>query len=282
MAEVSSEPLGAARNAALERFEAVGGPSLDVAMLLGVLGGFALIAGAMVVGGSLDSFLDLPAVMIVIGGTAFVTIISHGLTDILRCQGVLLRTLVYHSERPEGAARRALALAAEARRDGVLALERHRDRLHDSPFLDQALSLAVDGHTGEQIDAILRAEIEETAERQLRAAAVLRRAGEVAPAMGLIGTLIGLVQMLGRLDDPSAIGPAMAVALLTTFYGAVLAHMVFLPLAHKLERNAQVERTVRRIYAAGAVSISRAENPRRLELLVNTMLAPSERLRAYD
>ena len=282
MAEAGTERLSAPQAGRRAAFEEVRGPSFDFATLLGVLGGFALIGGAMVLGGSVDSFLDLPAILIVIGGTLFVTAISYGLTDILRCQSVLLRTLIYHSERPDAAARRALALAAEARRDGVLALQRHQRRLQDSPFLRHALSLAADGNTGDQIEAILHAEIGETAGRHLRAAAVLRRAGEVAPAMGLIGTLIGLVQMLGRLDDPAAIGPAMAVALLTTFYGAVLAHMVFLPLAHKLERNAEIERTVKRIYTAGAASIGRGENPRRLELLLNTMLAPSERLRTYD
>ena len=282
MAEASTEHLGAAGGGRRLTFEEVSGPSLDFATLLGVLGSFALVGGAMFLGGSIDSFLDWPAILIVIGGTLFVTTISYGLSDILRSQGVLLRNLLYNSERPEDAARRAMALASEARRDGVLRLQRHQRRLQDSPFLRQALSLTIDGHTDDQIDGLLKAEIAEAAGRQSRAAAVLRRAGEVAPAMGLIGTLIGLVQMLGRLEDPAAIGPAMAVALLTTFYGAVLAHMVFLPLAHKLERNADRERGLQRIYAAAAVSIARAENPRRLELQLNTMLSPAARLRLYD
>ena len=100
--------------------------------------------------------------------------------------------------------------------------------------------------------------------------------------MGLIGTLIGLVQMLGNLEDPSSIGPAMAVALLTTFYGAVLANMFFLPLANKLERNSLVEHRVNHIYALGAASISRQENPRRLELLLNTILPPAQRVNYFD
>ena len=111
---------------------------------------------------------------------------------------------------------------------------------------------------------------------------ILRRAGEVAPAMGLIGTLVGLVQMLGQLEDPSSIGPAMAVALLTTFYGAILANMFFLPLATKLERNAGVEAQVKQIYALGAASIARQENPRRLEVALNATLPPTERVRFFD
>ena len=100
--------------------------------------------------------------------------------------------------------------------------------------------------------------------------------------MGLIGTLVGLVQMLGNLDDPSSIGPAMAVALLTTFYGAILATMVFNPLASKLERNSDAEAMVNQIYAIGATSISRQENPRRLEMMLNTILPPVKRVNYFD
>jgi len=111
---------------------------------------------------------------------------------------------------------------------------------------------------------------------------VLRKAAEFAPAMGLIGTLIGLVQMLGNLDDPSTIGPAMAVALLTTFYGAVLANMVFSPMASKLERNSAEESMVNTIYMMGAASIGRQENPRRLEMLLNSILPPGKRVQYFD
>ena len=100
--------------------------------------------------------------------------------------------------------------------------------------------------------------------------------------MGLIGTLVGLVQMLGSLQDPTAIGPAMAVALLTTFYGAILANMVFLPLANKLERNSAIELRVKQIHTIGAASIGRQENPRRLEMILNTVLPPNERVRYFD
>jgi len=125
-------------------------------------------------------------------------------------------------------------------------------------------------------------ELSGMAERHSRGVGILRRSAEVAPAMGLIGTLIGLVQMLGKLDDPSSIGPAMAVALLTTFYGAVLANMVFSPLAGKLERNSKSELVVNRLYIITAASIGRGENPRRLEMLLNTILPPSQRLHYFE
>ncbi len=115
-----------------------------------------------------------------------------------------------------------------------------------------------------------------------KSAGVFRKAAEVSPAMGLIGTLVGLVQMLGNLEDPSSIGPSMAVALLTTFYGAILAHMVFSPLASKLERNSDEEALVQNFYLLGAASIVRQENPRRLEMVLNALLPPASRLRYFD
>jgi chemotaxis protein MotA len=114
-----------------------------------------------------------------------------------------------------------------------------------------------------------------------RSASILRRAAEVAPAMGLIGTLVGLVQMLGSLDEPSKIGPAMALALLTTLYGALLANIVFGPLAAKIERNASAEALLRQIYMIGAVSMARQENPRRLEILLNSVLPPWQQIRFF-
>ena len=257
-------------------------PTVDFATLLGVSGAFAMIAGAMVLGGQPSAFVDIPAILIVIGGTFLVTSVSFTLAEVGQAQGLMMRAAVYHAETPENAVLQALYLADLARKRGRLALQTVTDDLRQSPFLYRAITLVVDGMPAEEVERILAQDTQATYERHLRSAGVLRRAGEVAPAMGLIGTLIGLVQMLGNLDDPSSIGPAMAVALLTTFYGAVLANMVFTPLATKLERNAQVESVVRQIYTIGAASISRQENPRRLELMLNTVLAPSRRVEYFD
>lgn len=262
--------------------QAIPKPTIDFATLLGIFGGFTVIGLAMYLGGAPDAFIDIPAILIVLGGTLLVTTISYSFREIIGSQGVVFRAVVYNNESPSTAALRVLALSAEARRKGPLSLESFLDDLTHARFLQQALVLVIDGAPGEEIDQVLSREIDATAQRHLRSAGVLRRAGEVAPAMGLIGTLVGLVQMLGNLEDPSSIGPAMAVALLTTFYGAILANMVFLPLASKLERNSQVEIAVNQIYATGAGSISRQENPRRLELVLNTILPPSQRVRFFD
>ena len=260
----------------------VTGPSLDYATLFGVLGSFTIIALAMFVSGMVEPFINAPAILIVLGGTFLVTTISYSFDEIVRAQALMLKAVVYHVEEPGQAARRVLQLADEARRKGPLMLESHYPKLRRAPFLHRAVTLIVDGLPLDEVEQVMSAELAATADRHQRSAGVLRRAGEVAPAMGLIGTLIGLVQMLGNLEDPSSIGPAMAVALLTTFYGAVLANMFFLPLANKLERNSLVEHRVNHIYALGAASISRQENPRRLELLLNTILPPAQRVNYFD
>ncbi len=257
-------------------------PTIDVATVIGVSGAFLVIGAAMVLGGSPESFVDLPAILIVFGGTFLVTTVSFSLAEVGRAQRVMLRAVVYHAESPRAAALRILYLADAARRNGPLALEKELNASHHSRFLAQAVALVIDGFPSEEIEHILGRERHATGERHARSAGVLRRAGEVAPAMGLIGTLVGLVQMLGNLQDPAAIGPAMAVALLTTFYGAVLANMVFLPLATKLERNSEIEAMVDKIYEIGATSISRQENPRRLEMTLNAILSPAQRVSYFD
>jgi len=136
----------------------------------------------------------------------------------------------------------------------------------------------VDGSEPDEVERIMQSELQATTERQTRAVGMLRKAAEISPAMGLIGTLVGLVQMLGTLEDPSTIGPSMAVALLTTFYGAILSNLVFTPLASKLERNSAEDALMNEMYVMAAASIARQENPRRLEMLLNTILPPENKV----
>lgn len=258
------------------------GATIDFATIFGVAGAFVLIAAAMIIGGTPGAFLDVRAILIVIGGTFMVTTISYSLGEIVRAQSVMLKAVMYHQRAPSDAALQMIHLADAARRNGALSLESHQKEFRGERFLRRAMTFVIDGMPGEEVERVMTREAEATFDRHIQSAGVLRRAGEVAPAMGLIGTLIGLVQMLGSLEDPTSIGPAMAIALLTTFYGAVLAHMVFLPIANKLERNSTIEATVNHIYARGAASIARQENPRRLEMHLNTTLPPAERVTYFD
>lgn len=255
---------------------------MDLATLIGLIGAFALLLIAMILGGSPGAFVNLPGMLIVLGGTAAVTMVSFSMSEILTAQRIIRQTLNSDRFAPQEAAHLMLQLADRARRMGLLALEDAPAAARQQPFLDKAIHLVVDGSTDEEIESVLGEEIRATSTRHAKGASVLRRAAEVAPAMGLIGTLIGLVQMLGSLDDPASIGPSMAVALLTTFYGAILANVVFTPLATKLERKADEEALLNTLYAKGARSIVRKENPRRLEVMLNALLPPAQRIQYFD
>ncbi|MEX1147623.1 MAG: MotA/TolQ/ExbB proton channel family protein [Sphingomonadales bacterium] len=249
--------------------------------IVGLIAGFALVIFAMTADGNLTAFVDIAAIAIVLGGTAAVTAVSFTLEE-LRSAPTTLYRILFHAKADAGdAARTVLRLAERARRDGILDMERFTKTLSRDPFLHKAMGLVVDGMEGDQTEKILKRETFALSTVQMNTINILRRAAEVSPAMGLIGTLVGLVKMLGTLDDPSTIGPAMAIALLTTFYGAMLAHMVFLPLASRAERNAREEALLNSIYTTGAASIGRKENPRQLEVIINTILPPAKRIQYF-
>lgn len=254
----------------------------DFATIIGLGGAFGLIATAVILGGSPQAFFNAPALLIVIGGTFATTTICFSLSDVYGSQKVILRTIFYPVTDPAAAAIRILHLAETARKQGVLHLQEILPSLAGESFLCHALRMVIDGFPAEDVEKILHRDLEATRARHIKSASVLHKAAEVSPAMGLIGTLVGLVQMLSRLDEPSTIGPSMAVALLTTFYGAVLANLVFSPLASKLERNSREEALVDQIYLMGALSIGRQENPRRLEMLLNSLLPPDQRIKYFD
>ncbi|WP_321394041.1 motility protein A [Emcibacter sp.] len=250
--------------------------------LIGIIVGFALIVSAMIIGGSPTAFIDLPSILIVLGGTIAITIVSFSLKDLGQIPSALWRLMSYTPHDPRDVGITMIQISERARKQGLISLEKITPTLNDEPFLQKALNLTVDGADVNEIEQILQKEIYYTANIQSKSVDLLRRAAEVAPAMGLIGTLVGLVQMLGNLSDPSTIGPAMSVALLTTFYGAILAHMVLMPLATKAERNSHNESILNSLYLAGALSIGREENPRRLEMQLNAMLPQSHRISYFE
>jgi chemotaxis protein MotA len=256
--------------------------AMDFSTLVGLGAGILLIAVAAVMGGSAAAFFDGPALLIVVGGTAAVTAVSFTVQELANAWRSIVRTFSKPKIGPREAAFMIMKLAERSRKNSVLALQAGLPELQGEPFLKKAVALVRDGTDVDQIEKLLTSELNAMVDRHRKSAAVLRRAAEVSPAMGLIGTLVGLVQMLGRLNDPATIGPAMAVALLTTFWGAVLANMVFTPLANKMERNSNEEALVNSVYTLGAASIGRQENPRHLEALINTLLPPAHRIRYFD
>ena len=252
--------------------------SVDIATLFGILGSIMLIVSAIVLGGTPGAFVDLPAVLIVIGGTFGVTTACFSLEDMWASIKTAGRTVFRAQKNPNQAAMQLLQLAQIARFKGVLALQNYMPAISSQPMLEQGINMVIDGATGDEIERILSQEVQATALRHSRSVKVMRKAADIAPAMGLIGTLVGLVQMLGNLEDPSTIGPSMAVALLTTFYGAILANMIFTPLASKMEQMTSEDMLLNHLYLMASTSLGRQENPRRLEMLLNTVLPPSYRV----
>ncbi|AGH97499.1 motility protein A [Micavibrio aeruginosavorus] len=255
---------------------------LDLATVVGVTSALALIAGGIAIGQSNASFFNLPSILIVVLGTVAATSISFTGEELRKSIGVMGNSLFRRVWKPSTMAKQLMDLAMIARKRGLLALAGAESELKKDKFLQSAVQLVTDGYNADDIDRVLSQEIDALVERHRRSANILRRGSEIAPAMGLIGTLIGLVQMLADLDNPDAIGPAMAVALLTTFYGAVLGMVLLAPLAAKLERNSNDEATIKTMVALAMTSIARQDNPRRLEMLLNSELPPAERIKYFD
>ncbi|MFA5901838.1 MAG: MotA/TolQ/ExbB proton channel family protein [Hyphomicrobium sp.] len=254
---------------------------MEYTTLLGFIASIGLIVTAITFGGKLTAFVDVPSILIVLGGTLTVTLTSFSFTEVLRTVAIAARTFAVEVPNFSQLARHLLQIAQKAKQEGMLSLQKTA-AAEPQPFLRQALTLAVDGSSLETVEKLLFQDTVNLMERHERALAIIRRAAEVSPSMGLIGTLIGLVQMLGGLSNPSTIGPAMAVAILTTFYGAVTSYMILTPLATKLERTGADDLLTRKLISTAVLSLIRQENPRQLELHLNALLPPSQRISVFN
>lgn len=254
---------------------------IDFATILGLLMAFGLIAGALIFGGSVSAFFNAPAAFIVIGGTIAVTSIAYTSEDLAKAWSIIKSSVFYKIRDPKTVAVQLMDLSVLAKQKGSLALAQQETQLEKDPYLALAMRYIADGYKTEDIVQILNHDMEALIDRHKKGASIVRRAAEVAPAMGLIGTLVGLVQMLSKLNDPSTIGPAMAVALLTTFYGALLGTILLSPLAAKLERNASHDIMIKDLILTAALSISKQESPRKLETVLNATLPPDAKIKYF-
>ena len=248
---------------------------IDLVTIVGLILTILLIAMAIMLGNSDASFFDLPSVLIVILGTMTATCVSFTTDELKKSLPVLGSVINRPVLQRRDFAKSLMDLAAIARKRGVLALARYDTETRKNPFLQKAVQMIVDGYGPEDVHRVLQHEIDAGYEHNRRAAGIFRRASEIAPAMGLIGTLVGLVQMLANLEDPEVIGPAMAVALLTTFYGVIIGPIILAPLATKVDKFAADEAALRSMILKTVISIVRQENPRNLEMLINSELPPS-------
>ena len=252
------------------------GAEFDYATLAGITAALGLVLLSIVIGGNISSFLDLNSFLIVFGGTIGATLINYPITDVARTLIVLRNALWPDTSSAAARLREIVELAGRARADGVLSLEGVLYNESD-PFFRRCVQLVVDGLQFEDVRRTLEIELLHIEDRHRRGAQIFQSMGTVAPGMGLIGTLIGLVQMLQHLDDPSKIGPGMATALLTTFYGAFLSYVVFNPLAGKLRSRSHEEMTIKEMTIEGILCILRDMNPRLIEQRLLCFLPPEQR-----
>lgn len=256
--------------------------SLDLTTVFGIVLTFSLITIAIMIGKSDANFFNLPSFLIVILGTITVTSVSFSWSEFSESGSVIGQALFQKKDSAKNKAIQLLNIAVLAKQKGLLGLGAIESELKKDPHLLTSVQLVTDGYNADNVERILAQDLDALMQRHRHSASILRRGSEVAPAMGLIGTLIGLVQMLANLQSPETIGPSMAVALLTTFYGAILGTAVLAPMAAKLERNSNEETLHRRLVMLAMGSIARQENPRQLEMLLNSELPPSERVIYFD
>ena len=233
---------------------------MDIATIIGIFAGFALIIMAAGSGGGGSEFFHVPAMMIVIGGMFSATLIHFSLGQVLKIASVVKKTLFCKLLGEKDLIQKMVDYCAISRRDGVLVLEQQIPKAGDD-FPAKGLQMVVDGKKEDQIGEQLTTEIEYLQQRHELGKRILEFMGSAAPAFGMIGTLIGLVQMLKTLSDPSKIGGGMATALITTFYGALLSNLVFLPLAGKLSIRSKKEAVTKQMILEGLLSIVRGESP---------------------
>ena len=250
---------------------------MDISSLIGVILAMGLIVGSILMGNApFSAFIDIPSVLVVIGGAFAAGMICFPLKTILAGPKIAIKVFLNKPDDVLGLIKQIVSLAETARRDGLLALENRMEEI-DNSFIKLGVQMAVDGTRPEVIEDIMRTEIDSIATRHRDGKSLMDQLGRFAPAYGMIGTLMGLIMMLSDMSDPSSIGAGMAVALITTLYGAIVANVFFTPFAEKLGFINKQEILSLEIVVRGIMAIQSGENPRVIEQKLSTYLSPKER-----
>lgn len=251
---------------------------MDLATVIGIVVGVVIVCAAVLTGGNNPFlFLNVPSILIVVGGTFATLLIRFPMDRVFKTFQVIKHAFSFKLANPHEVIEEMVSLARKSRKDGLLSLE---DYQTEDSFLNRGLMLVVDGAEAEAVESVLVTDIRYFRQRHKHGQDILKAMGESAPAFGMIGTLIGLVLMLSNMQDVSQLGPAMAVAILTTLYGSLIANLIALPLAKKLEIRSKEESLIREVMLVGLVNIAKGENPRMIETVLKAFLAenniPSE------
>lgn len=246
---------------------------MDITTLLGIASGMGLVILAIVQGGGIGLFINVQAMMITVGGCIGATLINFPLPKVIGVTSIVRKAFFHKQVSPDEVIRTLVEFTGIARREGLLALEGRLSEMEDT-FLQKGIQMAIDGTAVETVRDILNIDLDSLENRHKTGQAILTAMGNYAPAFGMIGTLIGLIQMLRQIDDPSAIGQGMATALITTFYGALMANLIFLPLAGKLKVRSEEEIMNKELIVEGIIGIQSGDNPRIVEERLKAFLSP--------
>lgn len=249
---------------------------MDIATLLGFFGGIGCLLFAMLMGSGISTFIHIPSMLIVVGGTFSATLINFPLPEIMKILSAAFKAFKSDALDPLGPIPLMISAAETTRREGLLSLENSVDDIEDD-FLKLGMRLIIDGTDPEEVRGILETELDCQEERHNRGQQLFLAMAKYAPGFGMIGTLVGLIALLKNMNDPSNIGPAMSVALITTFYGAVLANLIFMPIAGKLKARTADESLIRRIVLEGILMIQAQTNPRYISQKLVAYLPPKWR-----
>ncbi len=251
---------------------------MDIATLIGMIGAFVLIISGMGIS-RLGAFIDIPSILIVVGGTIASLFTAFPLGRVLAAVGVAKNAFFTKPATPASTIKQLVEFAEQARREGILALEARASEIEDE-FLRKGIQLAVDGTEPELIKDILSTEITFIETRHENGGKIFDFAATLSPAFGMIGTLIGLVLMLGNMNDIESIGPNMAVALITTLYGSIIANAICLPINEKLKGYSAQEIMVKELMLEGIMSLQSGDNPRIVEQKLTAFIEPGLRAAA--
>lgn len=246
---------------------------MDITTVIGLIAGIGLVISAILMGGRPGIFWSFPSILITVGGMGAATLMNFPLRDVLGVLGSVRNAFMHRERSPQELIEKLVGFATIARREGILALETHASGAEDE-FLKKSVQLAIDGTAPELIKDILTTELAFMEDRHAMGQSILLAMGTYAPAFGMIGTLIGLIQMLATLDDPSKIGGGMAVAMITTLYGALIANAFCLPAAGKLKVRTSNELLAKELIIEGILSIQSGDNPRIVEQKLKAFVSP--------
>lgn len=244
---------------------------MDLSSIIGVVSGMGFVLGTILLGGGIMTFVNIPSILIVMGGTLAASMVAYPLKDFLSIFKTAMKIFIFKLQPTNEIITNLVEISNKARKGGLLSIEGEIQNT-DNPYLAQALQMTVDGVKTTDIAAIMQKKMALTKKNLDVGADIFASMGSYAPAFGMIGTLIGLVQMLANLDDPSSIGPKMAVAMITTFYGSVLANLFFIPMGDKLTGRNEEEMINMTIIFEGIISIREGEHPKLMEDKLNIYL----------